>query len=59
MRIGYDGVVVSAFVALVATEIQPLLMQRLPIAEPRSFRDNSSRIVLLLPFISSVSASII
>jgi hypothetical protein len=43
--------------ALVAPEIPPLLMQLLPIAEPHSFSDSSSRLLLLLQFISSVSVS--
>jgi hypothetical protein len=41
----------------VAPEIPPLLMQRLPKAESRSFSDSSSRILLLLSFIKSVSVS--
>ena len=55
MRIGGCGGVAAAPVALVAPENLPLLMQRLPIAEPRSFSDSSSRLLLTPPFISSLS----
>jgi hypothetical protein len=52
MRIGG---VAAAPAAPVAPEILPLLMQRLPVAEPRSFSDSSSRLLLILPFISTLS----
>ena len=55
MRIGGCGGVAAAPAALVAPEIPPLLMQRLPIAEPNGFSDSSSRLLLILPFISSLS----
>ncbi len=42
---------------LVAPEIPSLLMQRLPKVESRSFSDSSSRILLLLSFITSVPVS--
>ena len=57
MRIGGGGGVAAAHVALVAPEIPPLLMHRLPIPEHRSFSDSNSRLLFLIPFISSVSAS--
>ena len=44
-------------VAPFAPEIPPLLTQRLPIAESRSFNDISNRLLLLLPFIQSKSVS--
>ena len=53
--IGGCGGAAAVLAAPVAPEIPPLLMQRLPIAEPRSFSDNSSRLLLILPFISSLS----
>ena len=57
MRIGGGGVVEAAPAALLAPEIPPLLVQRLPNEEPRSFSDSISRLLLLLPFISSVLGS--
>ncbi len=57
MRICGGGGVAAAHVALVAPEMPPLLMQRLPIAEPHSFSDSSSRMLLILQFMSSVSVS--
>ena len=51
------GGVQAAPADLVAPEIPPLLMQRLPKAESRSFSDISSRFILLLSFIKSVSVS--
>jgi hypothetical protein len=57
MRIGGCGGVAAAPAAPVAPENLPLLMQRLPIAEPRSFSDSSSRLLLTLPFISSLSVA--
>ena len=55
MRIGGGGGVAADLVALVALEIPPFQMQRLPIAESRSLSDKISRLLLLLPFISFVS----
>ena len=52
MRIRGGGGVVH-----VASDIPPLLKQRIPIAEPRIFSENISRLLLLLPFTSSVSVS--
>ena len=57
MGIGGCGGVAAAPAAPYAPEIMPLLMQWLPIAEPRSFSDNSSRLLLILPFISSLSVA--
>ncbi len=57
MRIGGCGGVAAAPVAPVAPEILPLLMQWLPITEPRSFSDSSSRHLSILPFISSLSVA--
>ena len=54
MRIGG---VAAAPAAHVAPEILQLLMQRLPVAEPRSFSDSSSRLLLILPFISTLSVT--
>ena len=56
MRIGGCGGVAAALAA-VAPETLPLIMQRLPIAEPRSFSDSSSRLLLILRFISSLSVA--
>ncbi len=55
MRICGCGGVAASLAAPVAPEILPLLKQRLPIAEPRSFSDSSSHLLLILPFISSLS----
>ena len=52
-----EVVFAGARAALVAPEIPPLIMQLLPIAEPHSFSDSSSRLLLLLQFISFVSVS--
>ncbi len=57
MRIGGCGGGAAAPAAPVAPEILPLLMQRLPIAEPRSFSDSSSRLPLIRPFIASLSVA--
>ncbi len=57
MRIGSGGGVAGTHAAPVAPEIPPLLMQLLPIAKPHSFNDSSSRLLLILQFISSVSVS--
>ena len=57
MRIGGGGGVAADLVALVALEIPPFQMQRLPIAESRSFSDTSSRFLLLLTIFPSVSVS--
>ena len=43
--------------ALVAPEVPPLLMRRLPIAQSRRFSDSSSHLLLLLSFIPSASVS--
>ncbi len=57
MRIGDCGGVASALAAPVDPESPPLLMQQLLIAESRSFSDISSRLLLILPFILSLSVS--
>ncbi len=57
MRISGCGGVAAALAAPVAPEILPLLMQRLPIAEPRNFSDSNSRLLLILPFISTLSVA--
>ena len=60
MRNGGCGGVAAAPAAPAAPfapEILPLLLQWLPIAEPRSFSDSKSHLLLILPFISSLSVS--
>ena len=57
MRICGDVGGAVAHAACVVPEIPPLLMQRLPKVEFRSFSDSRSRILLLLSFIKTVSVS--
>ena len=57
MVIGGGDVVATPLAALVAPEIPPLLMQRLPIAKSCSFSDSNRRLLLLLPLIPSASNS--
>ena len=57
MRIFASGGGAAAPATPVPPEIPPLFMQRLPKAESRSFSDGSSRILLLLSFITSVLVS--
>ncbi len=57
MRVCGGGDGAAALADHVAPEIPPLHMQLLPKAESRSFSDSSSRILLLLSFIKSISVS--